>query len=41
MELCTPERYLLYGGPHYLFKKGIEFIPLEKAIENLPDILRQ
>lgn len=30
---------LLYGGPHHLFENGIEFIPLEKAIKNLPDIL--
>lgn len=33
--------YLLYGGPHHLFEKGIELIPLEKAIKNLPDILRR
>jgi|LGOV01.1.fsa_nt_gb hypothetical protein len=33
--------YLLYGGPHHLYEKGIELIPLEKAIENLPDILRR
>lgn len=32
---------LLYGGPHHLFEKGIEFIPLEKAIKNLPDILNK
>lgn len=32
---------LLYGGPHHLFEKGIEFIPLEKAIGNLPDILNK
>jgi predicted AAA+ superfamily ATPase len=33
--------YLLYGGPHHLFEKGIEFIPLEKAMKNLPDILNK
>jgi predicted AAA+ superfamily ATPase len=32
---------LLYGGPHHLFEKGIEFIPLEKAIKNLPNILNE
>ncbi len=31
--------YLFYGGPHHLFENGIERIPLEKAIINLPDIL--
>jgi len=33
--------YLFYDGPHHLFEKGIEFVPLEKAIKSLPDILRQ
>jgi len=31
--------YLFYGGPHHLFENGIEFVPLEKAIKSLPDIL--
>ena len=33
--------YLFYGGPHHLFENGIELIPLEKAIINLPDILNK
>ena len=33
------EPYLFYGGPHHFFENGIELIPLEKAIINLPDIL--
>jgi predicted AAA+ superfamily ATPase len=32
---------LLYGGPHHLFEKGIDFIPLETAIKNLPDIMSE
>lgn len=33
--------YLFYGGTHHLFEQGIELIPLEKAIKNLPDILNE
>ncbi len=33
--------YLFYGGPHHLFQKGIELVPLEKAIKSLPDILKK
>ena len=32
--------YLFYGGPHHLFEEQIELIPLEKAIRNLPTILK-
>ena len=33
--------YLFYGGSDHLFEDGIEHIPLEKAIVNLPDILNK
>ena len=40
-DYSMPKPYLFYGNPHHLFEKGIEFIPLEKAIKSLPDILHQ
>ncbi len=31
--------YLFYGGPHHRFENGITLMPIERAIQTLPDIL--
>ena len=39
-EYPMARAYLFYGGSHHLFEEQIELIPLEKAIRNLPTILK-